>query len=219
MVKRLAVFAFVIGALAVGSGRAEAVAITGSLSLSAQPAAPGQSPVVPISGNGILATIGTATGIDFAPGPGNAPTPGVNGSYQVDSVSAGSSFMAAGLLGTTGTIKDFSFSGSTASYPGVPITTFESGAAGFQFDLLSITSATQVAPFINITGTGLFHLTGFDNTPGTFAFTITNQGTSFSFAAAEVATPTVPEPGSMVLLGTGLMGLGASLRRRFTRKS
>jgi len=63
----------------------------------------------------------------------------------------------------------------------------------------------------------VFNVAGFDPTPGTFTFTINQTGGAFSFSATDSAAA-VPEPGSMILLGTGLAGLAASVRRRLARK-
>lgn len=66
---------------------------------------------------------------------------------------------------------------------------------------------------LTLTGTGLFEEAGYVNTPGTFILTSQYNGqpydslTSFSSSASTSATP---EPSSLILLGSGLMG-GAGL--------
>jgi hypothetical protein len=116
--------------------------------------------------------------------------------------------------------------------PAIPIfSTTEAGETfGFtvtDFNALFVNNGTQGCltgnTCLTITGMGTFTGTGVVNytpTPGEFQFTsqyVTGQtlGTLTSFSASTSATP-VPEPATLALFGTGLVGIVGIVRRKLS---
>jgi hypothetical protein len=216
MLHKLLVITAVAVGLAFTAPSAHAAMLTGGLSISSVDAngPTGGDPILPVDAAGTeLSDFSGATGLDFTDT--GSLTPGVAGTFEVDSTSGDFTI----LDSTTGTIEDFSFllAGDSANYPYPPVIAFQVGDSGFQFDLDTITQDFNSGSSLVLSGTGTFFLDGFDPTPGVFEFSSQTTGATFSFSASESATP-VPEPGSMLLLGTGLLLLGSSVRRRLARK-
>ena len=139
----------------------------------------------------------TATGVDFV------------GDYaEVDLVSG--DFGSILAVDDTGTYTDFLFAG----LPVAPLWDIED----VHFDLLTlVVEDTTTATRLDLSGTGLIYSLLFDPTPGIWTLSADGAFSVFSFSST---TRAVPEPGTIALLGMGLVGLiGAGARRKLKKKS
>ena len=136
-------------------------------------------------------------------------------------------FLGAGGIGgvSTGTLSNFgdcigcvtmsSFNYTTAGFtnPTDVFTATEDGNT-FSLALTSILdSGIDSLGNLTIRGLGLLSETGFDDTSGTFQLTSQNgnagkNAVTFSATTVGSAISSVPEPGTLLLFATGMMGLG-----------
>lgn len=90
------------------------------------------------------------------------------------------------------------------------------GNAGSQvtFTLSSVTEVTS-GSFTNFTGTGVIStdIAGYTSSDATLLFSTQGNGVT-TFSATTTASP-VPEPSSLALLGSGLLGVAGAARRKF----
>lgn len=158
----------------------------------------------PIDQNGVQTSFTNATGIDF----GGWWSGALDNTFFV--TSATEDFVS--LAGQIGTINNFQFEPENASTPVSPLWT----VAGYSFQMTSLSVTTHNNAQLAIFGTGKMSASGYLDTPGTWNFT--SQGANslnFSWSASSEA---VPEPTTMLLFGTGLVGLAGIARRRRNEK-
>ena len=122
------------------------------------------------------------------------------------------SYVAVPLLATIG-YNSFTYS------PFLPVSPlWSTTTAGLaSFNLTSITSIDEVVG-LGLVGTGTAFLSGFDPTPGTWTFTASQTGSTFSFDSIN-SSARVPDGGAtLALLGVSFLGLGGARRFFGARK-
>jgi len=139
------------------------------------------------------AALHNATGMDF----GNSEVHGVRtGTYAPIAVD------------TAVTFSDFTFKPFTG--PVDSLWSLTVLGTTYSFDLETLSVDAQTATHLDLSGKGMLHATGYDDTPGTWFYSTQGSGSTFS---AEADATTVPEPGTLMLLGAGFFCLAVFAKR------
>lgn len=137
----------------------------------------------------------------------------VSGSGSIGGVSTGS--LSPFTAGNPVNLYNFSF--GSGFVPGAVIfSTTEAGTTA-SLAINSVTSTSSVAGGLALNATGMLSETGYTSTPTAFTLTSQDGGKDVNvvtFSGTAMPASVVPEPTSMALFGTGLLGVAGFVRRK-----
>jgi len=139
-------------------------------------------------------------------------------SNVVVSSTGGTGDYAPVVSGQSVAFSAFTFLPSLIPNPVVALWAFIFDGKTYSFDATGLViSPGTTSHTIAMQGPGIAHITGFEDTPGNWYFSANRAGTTASFSSSSDVVSAVPEPGTMLLLGMGLVGVGAFSKRKLKK--
>jgi|SRR6516165_4470218 hypothetical protein len=122
-------------------------------------------------------------------------------------------FLATGSLAVMSSVPTLTLNNITfATATGESLFDWNHGGTDIKMTLLNLTVEKNSPRFLNVKGTATLTQSGFSPTKYDYSLASTATGvTSYALTLS-----TVPEPGTLGLLGTGVLGLAAMIRRKIT---
>ena len=120
-------------------------------------------------------------------------------------------FASINFTGAAVFLNDFTY--TPANYSPTSYILF-STIDGISLNVTEVTTGFVDVTGLHMAGYGFLTENGYDNTPGSFILNSSNSGDAVTFQATTTASP-VPEPASLALFGTGLLGIVGIARRKF----
>jgi hypothetical protein len=80
----------------------------------------------------------------------------------------------------------------------------------YSFELETLQIDLQSSTHLDLSGKGVLHATGYEDTAGSWFYSTQGSGSTFS---AEADASPVPEPGTLMLLGAGFFGVAVLFKR------
>lgn len=172
------------------------------------------------AGGAVVNTAALAKGIKFL-----RPAGGYTLLQIPNATAAGSFEIVNSVSGNYASLPDPEYNLVTAFYTNFtfspvlfpnPVTLWSITSSGvtYDFEMTSVTSSVNDGHLF-LKGKGMLGITGFDDTLGDWTFSSNGTGAKIAFSAASA----VPEPGTMVLLGFGMLGLAIYGKRRMNKEA